>query len=89
MNIFSGIGFYQHFKGGLYFKLLNARDCDNSDKELSIYLALQKKDEFGVGQPWSRDLDEFNEVHPVAEVKRMEKLSILDLVNLLYIRIMD
>lgn len=89
MNIFSGIGFYQHFKGGLYFKLLNSRDCNDSDKELSIYLALQKNDEFKVGQPWSRESDEFNGVHPVKEVKRMEKLSLMGLVKLLYIRIIN
>ena len=87
MNIFNGIGFYQHFKGGVYFKLLNARDCDNSAQTLSIYLALQKNPPFKVGQVWSRESEEFNGIHPATKVRRMEKLSLLDVGKLLYIKI--
>lgn len=77
---------YKHFKGGFYIKLLIALDCNNPSTADVIYLALQSKPPFKVFQPWRRSEDEFNDIHPVAKVKRLRKLtfkeSVLFLVGL-------
>lgn len=67
--------FYQHFKGNYYFKIFTAKHCDNPKKEFAVYLALYWGD-FKFGQPWIRSLNQFNDIHPTAEVKRLRKLSI-------------
>lgn len=73
------MGFYKHFKGGYYFKLLSARDCDTL-KEYAVYVALQKNGSFEAGQGWLRLLTQFNDTHPTVEVKRMHKLGFVESV---------
>ena len=71
---------YKHFKGGFYLKLTTALDCDNPSSSDVIYLALQSSPPFKLFQPWRRNSTQFNDIHPVAKVKRLRKLTLLESV---------
>ncbi len=66
---------YKHFKGGFYLKLFTALDCNESDNRYVVYMALQNKHPFKVGQLWLREESEFNDIHPTG-VKRLRKLTL-------------
>ena len=50
---------YKHFKGKSYEVVAVARDCEDPEKEVVVYRALYDSDDFGYGQIWIRDLDDF------------------------------
>ena len=71
---------YKHFKGGFYLKLLTVLDCNDTDTSDVVYLALQDKTPFKKFQPWRRSTEQFNDIHPVAKVKRLRKLTLVESV---------
>ncbi len=52
-------GFYRHFKGESYEVLRVARDCENPERKLVIYVALYEDPEFGGRQTWAREISDF------------------------------
>lgn len=52
-------GKYKHFKNKFYEVICVARDCEDSAKEVVVYRALWDSEDFGFGQVWVRDLDDF------------------------------
>lgn len=52
-------GRYRHFKGGFYEVLNVARDCEDASKKVVVYRALYDSEDFGYGQTWVRELDDF------------------------------
>lgn len=73
---------YKHFKGGYYLKLTTARDCNSPTTSYVVYKALQDNGDFKKGQNWLREENEFNDIHPVAKVKRLRQLTLVE--TLLY-----
>jgi hypothetical protein len=52
-------GKYKHFKEKFYEVIAVARDCENPEKKIVVYRALWDSDDFGFGQIWIRDINDF------------------------------
>ncbi len=52
-------GRYRHFKGGLYDVVSVARDCEDSKRMVVVYRALYDSGDFGYGQRWVREAEDF------------------------------
>lgn len=50
---------YKHFKGENYKVITIARDCENPDRQYVIYRGLYNSPDFGEGQVWIREINDF------------------------------
>jgi hypothetical protein len=69
-------GVYRHFKGGMYFALMLAKDSE-TEEDLVVYIPLYYKEESGT-KAWVRPLDDFmgtKELEDGKVVNRFEFVS--------------